>query len=195
MICYKGFNRDLACTLGKGTFHYKVGETYKEDKAQCVQTGFHAVEEPVQVFRWYSGNGARYCICEAKGDINEDGSDRICCTELTLLKEVTREQIAALECEWMRQRPNREYDSFVKKDKGHAYKNEILIVRGTNPRATGDAGATIFLVKEKGKIHEKEIVSIDAIKVTEETEGLVFLSGGRIDAKSRIKKTPKARCD
>lgn len=195
MICYKGFNRDLACTMGTGVYQYKVGETYKEDKAQCVQAGFHAVEEPIQVFRWYSGNGARYCICEAKGDVHEDGTDRISCTELTLLKEVTKEQIAALECEWMRQRPNREYDGFVQQNSGYASKNEILIVRGTNPKASGDEGATLFLVKEKGKAHEKEIVSIDVIKVTEETKGLVFLSGGRINAKSRAKKTPKARRD
>ena len=77
MIAYKGFNKDLACTLGKGTFQYVVGKTYREDAAKCVKTGFHCVEEPIEVLRWYSGNTARYCIVEAKGDINEDGNDKI----------------------------------------------------------------------------------------------------------------------
>lgn len=192
MICYKGFNHDLTCTMGKGSFQYKVGETYKEEIAECAKTGFHAVEEPIQVLHWYSSKGARYCICEAKGDVHEDGYDRISCSELTLLKEVSREQIAALECEWMRKRPNREYDNFVKKNTGEAGKDEILIVRGTNPKASGDVGSTLFLVQEKGRIHEKEIVSIDVIKVTEETKGLIFRSGGKIDAENRAKKTPKA---
>ena len=30
MIAYKGFNKDLTCTMGKGSFQYEVGKTYKD---------------------------------------------------------------------------------------------------------------------------------------------------------------------
>lgn len=55
MIAYKGFNKDLACTLGNGTFRYEIGKTYTESEAKCANTGFHCVEEPIEVLRWYSG--------------------------------------------------------------------------------------------------------------------------------------------
>ena len=35
MIAYKGFNKDLTCTMGKGRFQYEVGKSYKEDSAKC----------------------------------------------------------------------------------------------------------------------------------------------------------------
>ena len=53
VIAYKGFNKELACTLGKGVFRYQVGQTYKEELAECARTGFHCVEEPIEVLQWY----------------------------------------------------------------------------------------------------------------------------------------------
>lgn len=47
MIAYKGFNKDLTCTMGKGRFQYEVGKSYKEDSAKCASTGFHCTEEPI----------------------------------------------------------------------------------------------------------------------------------------------------
>lgn len=149
MIAYKGFNKDLVCTMGKGSFQYKVGETYKEKEAKCVKTGFHCVEEPIEVLRWYSGNNARYCIVSAGGDVNEDGNDKIACTEITILKEITLQQLGALECKWIQEHPERACSRYVMKNEGRARAKDIVIVRGKNPKAAGDIGATIFLLKEK----------------------------------------------
>ena len=44
MRAYKGFNKDLVCTMGKGQYQYEVGKTYKEDVAKCANTGFHCVD-------------------------------------------------------------------------------------------------------------------------------------------------------
>ena len=84
MICYKGFNQDLCCTLGQGTMQYKVGETYTAKAAQTARTGLHCVEEPIEVLRWYPVG--RYCIVAAEGDINES-DDKIACTQMRILKE------------------------------------------------------------------------------------------------------------
>lgn len=162
MIAYKGFNKNLACTMGKGTFQYEVGKTYEEEEAKCASTGFHCVEEPIEVLRWYSGKDARYCIVEAAGDINEDGNERISCTKMTILKEIDLRQLGALECKWMLEHPERQYSNEVKRNEGIAPKDGIVVVRGKHPKAEGDIGSTIYLVKEAdGEIVHIGIYEID----------------------------------
>lgn len=169
MIAYKGFNKDLVCTMGNGSFQYEVGKTYKEDAAKCANTGFHCVEEPIEVLRWYSGTNARYCVVNAGGDVNEDGKDKISCTEMTILHEVTLQQLGALECRWIQEHPERQNSRYVCKDKGTAGKDEIVIVRGKNPKAAGAIGSTIFLLKE-----EKGAKTIEKIGIYE-IDGVEFL--------------------
>lgn len=162
MIAYKGFNKDLACTLGNGTFQYEIGKTYTESEAKCANAGFHCVEEPIEVLSWYSEKDSRYCIVEAAGDVNEDGNDKISCTEMTILKEVSLQQLGALECKWIAEHPERGNSTKVQKDVGNALKNNIVIVRGKNPKAAGAMGSTIFLIKEnKGVIETIGIYEID----------------------------------
>lgn len=162
MIAYKGFNKDLICTRGKGSYQYTIGTTYKEDTAKCASTGFHCVEEPIEVLRWYAASTDRYCIVRAAGDIHEDGCDKISCTEMTLLKEIDRRSLGLLECDWMMRHPERGYSSHVRKDVGIASKDNIVIVRGKNPKAKGDMGSTLFLVKEhKGAITDIGVYEID----------------------------------
>lgn len=161
MIAYKGFNQNFTCTMGRGTYRYEVGKTYREDAAECAHRGFHCVEEPIEVLRWY-GNG-RYCIVDATGDVHEDGSNKLCCTEITLLKEITLEELGILECEWVIRHPECECSEQVKKNIGQAVQNGIVVVRGKNPMAAGKEGATLFLLREgKGT---KKIVSAGAYRV------------------------------
>lgn len=164
MIAYKGFNKNLVCTMGKGAYQYEVGKTYKEESAKCANTGFHCVEEPIEVLTWYSAENARYCIVNAGGDVHEDGNDKISCTEMTILREISLQQLAALECRWIQEHPERKYSRHVKKDTGTADSKGIVIVRGKNPKAAGEIGSTIFLLKEEkgGKgIDEVGIFEID----------------------------------
>lgn len=153
MIAYKGFNKELACTRGSSTFQYEIGKTYTEDKAKCANTGFHCVEEPIEVLRWYEDG--RYCMVEASGDINEDGNNKISCTKMTILKEITLQELGILECDWLARHPERKYSNLIKKDEGVAAAGKIVIVRGENPRAKGEEGSTLYLLKEKnGEIVE-----------------------------------------
>lgn len=169
MIAYKGFNKDLSCTMGNGIFRYEVGKMYKENEAKCANTGFHCVEEPIEVLSWY--RDGRYCIVDAGGDIHEDGMERISCTEMKILKEISLEQLGALECEWLIKHPDRKHSKHIEKNAGRAVKDRIIIVRGKNPKAAGEIGSTIFLLKEgKGT---KEIVDAGAYKI----DGKQFLPG------------------
>ena len=61
MKAYKGFDKDLKC---RG-FQYEIGKEYKEEKADLCNSGFHACENPLDVFNYYAANkGSRYCEVE-----------------------------------------------------------------------------------------------------------------------------------
>lgn len=85
---YKGFNPDLTC---RG-FQYKVGETYKTEKAVACSEGFHFCENPFEVLSFYhpsSGCGVnRFCKVEGSGDFDESEDNKIACTEIKIVKEI-----------------------------------------------------------------------------------------------------------
>ena len=56
MKAYKGFNKDMTC---RG-FQFKEGETYHEDKAELCESGFHACEDPLNVFDYYPPLDSKY---------------------------------------------------------------------------------------------------------------------------------------
>ena len=60
MKAYKGFNRELRC---KG-FQYEVGKEYEEPEAELCTCGFHACENPLDVFCYYPPESSRYCEVE-----------------------------------------------------------------------------------------------------------------------------------
>lgn len=49
MKAYKGFNKDMTC---RG-FQFEEGKTYKEPEAKLCEKGFHACENPIEVFGFY----------------------------------------------------------------------------------------------------------------------------------------------
>ena len=64
MKMYKGFDENLKCH----EFQYEVGQEYihEGDVSACV-SGFHACENPFDVFSFYPPNKARYCEVEGGG--------------------------------------------------------------------------------------------------------------------------------
>ena len=69
MKCYKGFGEDLKCR----DFQYEIGKEYKEERAEICDTGFHACENPLDVFGYYAPADSRYC--EVELDANDQKFD------------------------------------------------------------------------------------------------------------------------
>lgn len=174
MIAYKGFSKDLTAVMGKGKFQFKMNETVEEKEAKCANTGFHCAEEPLDVLTYYNGKEDRYCIVDADGDIHEDAhGSRISCTKMTLLKEITLQELAMAECTFLYNHPFREYSRMVQKDSGEAVTN-FVIVRGKNPIAKGREGTNLFFLKEKDD--SVEIIELGAYEVDgkEIREGIFY---------------------
>lgn len=69
MKCYKGFDKDLKCR----DFQYEIGKEYEEERSEICNTGFHACENPLDVFGYYPPADSRYC--EVELDANDQKSD------------------------------------------------------------------------------------------------------------------------
>lgn len=162
MLAYKGFTKELTATKGKGVFEFEVGPTYTEEACKTVRNGFHCCENPFECLTYYPLNGSnRYFLVYAGGNIDEDESERIACTRLTLLKELTLKEFAGHGMTYMVQHPMRDkwekgYTGIkVAKEQAEATeKNNIAIARGKNPRVRGVEGAILGLLLEpvKGEI-------------------------------------------
>ena len=61
MQAYKGFNNKLQCTPGEKVFQYEIGKSYEEPEADLCKAGFHACENPLDVFSYYPPSSSRYC--------------------------------------------------------------------------------------------------------------------------------------
>ena len=86
IIAYKGFNTDLTCR----DFQFRIGETYThEGKVEACASGFHACENPMDVFNYYNPT-SRFAIVECSGEISKesDGDSKIACGSIHIKAEI-----------------------------------------------------------------------------------------------------------
>lgn len=156
MIAFKGFSKDLTARLGRGNYQFEAGKTYTEESSKTVRSGFHCCENPFSCLTYYSLNGEnRFFMVEAAGSIDEDGDERIACTEITLLKELSVLEFALEGMKYMINHPAREnwqqghVGVKVQQDVASAEKpNHIAIARGENPRVQGTEGSILGIIRE-----------------------------------------------
>ena len=81
---YKGFNTDLTCR----DFQYEVGKEYEQKgKIEVCENGFHACENPMDVFGYYPPNNSRYCEVEQSGIIGRS-LDKIASSKIRIQCEI-----------------------------------------------------------------------------------------------------------
>ena len=161
MIAYKGFRPGLIC---RG-YQFKMGLNVTE-KANCAQNGFHCAEDPLDCLSYYGNiNHAEYYIVNAGGDIDEDEKDsKISCTELTVLKHLTKKEFFLHGLAFMADHPKRKWNHHIRKDKAEAW-NGYAVVRGADPIAKGTRkGDVLAFAKEDpatGQIQDISVATID----------------------------------
>ena len=86
MNVYKGFDKDLKC---RG-FQYELGKTYEEDSAYLCDCGFHACEDPIDVFGYYPPSESRYCEVELDNVTDQTSSNdtKRCGSKITIGAEI-----------------------------------------------------------------------------------------------------------
>lgn len=163
MTGYKGFNRDLTCTMGKGRFRYEPGKWYREGDARCGSTGFHATDNPLDVLSYYGKEDDRYFIVSLRGNVDEDGTNsRISAPEIRLERELTRDELYREGVLWMARHPKAPWAAAVKEGTGDAAGQGNVAVRGKRPKAKGELGDNLYIIREDGS---GDIVEIGAFRV------------------------------
>ena len=161
MIAYKGFRPGMICI----DYQFQMGLNVTE-KANCRQNGFHCAEDPLDCLSYYSDvDHSEYYIVNAGGDIDEDEVDsKISCTELTVLKRLTKEELFLHGLAFMADHPKRKWNEHVRKDKAEAWSG-YAAVRGADPIAKGSRkGDVLAFAKEDpatGSIQQIVVATID----------------------------------
>ena len=96
---YKGFDKNLTC-LG---FQYEVGNEYEMDGGiKVCNRGFHACENPLEVFDHYDMLDSRFCEVEQSGEIDkESSSTKVCSSKIKIVAELQLSDMIKLGVEWL----------------------------------------------------------------------------------------------
>ena len=98
MKAYKGFNKDMTC---RG-YQFEEGKEYHEDNAVLCESGFHACENPIDCFRYYSPADSVYHEVELD-EVSEKKSDdsKICGKHIKIGTRLNILNIANLAVEYI----------------------------------------------------------------------------------------------
>ncbi|KVL03885.1 hypothetical protein, partial [Burkholderia ubonensis] len=86
IVAWKGFDKNLQCR----NFQYELGKTYEhEGRVAACSSGFHACENPLDTWTYYSVHQSRFCKVTLSGTLSRDGDDsKIAAAKITLDVEV-----------------------------------------------------------------------------------------------------------
>ena len=85
MKTYKGFDEELKC---RG-YQYEIGKEYEEEKAKACDCGFHACQNPLDVFKYYAPSSCRYCEVEQSGTLStHDDDSKVASTKIKICTEI-----------------------------------------------------------------------------------------------------------
>lgn len=184
MKCYKGFDKDLKCR----DFQYEIGKKYEEERAEICDTGFHACENPLDVFGYYAPADSRYCEVELDAnDQKSDDSKRVG-KKISIKAEIGIAGIVKAGLEYIKDQVN--WDDDKKSNTGDQSaatntgdwsaatvegKESVAMAIGCNSKAKGSIGCFIVLAEwkefEDGTYHIVDVKSakVDGVKIKPDT--------------------------
>ena len=83
---FKGFGSDWKCR----DFQYEVGKSYEHaGEALACNSGFHACEYPLHVFRYYRPASSKFAVVEQSGTLSRNGEDsKVASSKITIKAEL-----------------------------------------------------------------------------------------------------------
>ena len=183
-LMFKGFDKNLKCR----DFQYEVGKEYIHDgNIKVCKSGFHACENPMDVFEFYTPNKARYC--EVTGDGKESSDEKGKKTSFKKIKinaEIGLGGIIKAGIKFCFDRVKWTKENTATGDYSGASatgdysgasagKGSIAMAVGLQTRAKGEIGSWLVLTECKktkdGKINIKnvKVAKVDGIKIKADT--------------------------
>ena len=105
---FKGFNKDMTC---KG-FQYKEGREYEERNAKVCESGFHACEYPLDVFKYYDPAKSVFREVEQSGELSRNGDDsKVSSTKIKIGASINIAGLVKAAIEYTTKRVKKENDS------------------------------------------------------------------------------------
>ena len=181
MKAYKGFNKDMTC---RG-FQYEPGKSYEMGgPVEVCKSGFHACEDPMDVFQYYVPGNSRYFEVYPEGDIKRDtGDSKLACSRIKIGAELDIRKLVSAKIEYTKERTTTEHTDpkqATAGDSGAATAGNygaatsrgaaavgaygIACARGITPRVRGGIGAVLVLGQEDedtGRLTHWKAVTVD----------------------------------
>lgn len=123
IISYKGFDKNLMCR----DFQYEIGKEYKiEGEIKACYKGFHACENPLEVFDHYPMIGSRFCIVEQDGDLSKGNiGTKICSSKIKIKNELELADMINIGVEWLKEATSPKKIKTNIKDNSFGYSAQI----------------------------------------------------------------------
>ncbi|MEO5672494.1 MAG: hypothetical protein ABIR26_17545 [Ramlibacter sp.] len=85
VIAYKGFGPDWKCR----DFQYKVGKSYEhKGRVEACERGFHASDNPLDVWNYYGPCEARFATVELSGEMSRHDDSKVSAAKITIKAEL-----------------------------------------------------------------------------------------------------------
>ena len=157
MLAYKGFDENLKC---RG-FQYEVGKEYETDEdIRVCYKGFHACEDPLDVFAYYSPDKSRYCLVEQSGVTDRSGDDsKVASSKIKIVAEIGLPGLIRAKFDYVYKHCTTEHTDPQKATAGDygaaTYRGTVSVgpngcglVRGNNIKIRGGLAAVLVLCVE-----------------------------------------------
>ena len=165
---YKGMDKDMKC-LG---FQYEPGKEYETDKAVACECGFHACENPLDVFKYYPPATSRFFEVEQSGEIDKKSDNsKVSSTKIKIGVELGIAGMVKAAVEYTKDRCTKKEGEHATGNRGAASatgyrgaasatgdyaaasatgESSVAMASGIGGKAMGKIGCAIFLV-ERGE--------------------------------------------
>jgi len=147
ITAYKAFNPDWTC---RG-FQYAIGQTYTHDgKIDVCEVGFHACENPLEVFQYYAPTG-KFASVEMSGSVSKskDGDTRLASAQITVKVEISLHDFIGRAVAWLtaNAKENVQHATGDRSAASATGDRSCAMGAGYQNKAMGIDGCAVFLVE------------------------------------------------